>query len=244
VEFGAAFKAIIAPHDEKYNPTERPFKAKRVAEESERTSVESRAVPLPTASMSKEELSAKGNVTVVLGGQPNFEMLIHDGSMFLYGLADGVVSDRVALCGFGDYKFVLGGDASKYLTDNDSLSWEFKIEDAEKFTSVFCLADGHSLKEPCPAEPMTLHAFMTFLERNEQVGVSIANHKIERKKSEKSEGGEAWMYEVKPEGDCVGVIVQKFTGKKVKPTWANIAAMLSAKKVKESAHTKVFIKMT
>jgi hypothetical protein len=169
-------------------------------------------------------------------------MLIQDGSMWLHGLADGVVSDRVALCGLGEYKFHLGSDATKYLTDRESLSWEFKITD-DQYTTVFALADGHTMKELCPAEPMTLHAFMTFLERNSQVGISIANHKVDRKKSEKSES--EWTYHGQPEGGCVGVITQKFASKKAgRPTWANVGAMLNGKKLKECAHTKVFIKMT
>ena len=213
-----------------------------MAEECASTSVEARAVPFPTASVTVEELKAKGNLTIVLGGQPNYEMLIQDGSMWLHGHADGVVSDRVALCGLGDYKFHLGSDATKYVTDSESLSWECKITD-DQYTTVFAIAEGHTMKELCPAEPMTLHAFMTFLERNSQVGISIASHKVDRKKSEKSES--EWTYHVQPEGDCVGVVTQKFANKKGgKPTWANVGAMLNGKKLKECAHTKVFIKMT
>jgi len=241
-EYAASFRTMIATHNEKYNPSGNSFKPKRAAEESAATSVEARAVPLPVASVTKEALTSKGNLVVVLGSQPHFELLVQGGGLWLHGLADGVVSDQVALCGLGDYKFHLGSDATKYLTDSESLSCHFKITD-DQFMSVFGVAEGHTMREVCPSAPMTLHSFMSFLERNSQVDTCIANHKVER---QAAESGNGWTYKVEPEGDCVGTIVQKFgtTKKAAKPAWANVGALLDGKKVRDSPHAKVFIKMT
>jgi hypothetical protein len=110
-EYAASLRTMIATHNEKYNPSGNSFKPKRaVPEESAATSVEARAVPLPVASVTKEALTSKGNLVVVLGSQPHFELLVQGGGLWLHGLADGVVSDQVALCGLGDYKFHLGSE--------------------------------------------------------------------------------------------------------------------------------------
>jgi hypothetical protein len=114
-DYSETFKGIMKEHDERYNPTGVPYKLKRSAAEPLSATVDSRAVSRPgVEGVTKETLQTKGNLAVVLGSEPFYEILVcKDGNLWLHALNDGVVSDQVALCGLGDYKYTLGEDADK-----------------------------------------------------------------------------------------------------------------------------------
>lgn len=54
----------------------------------------------------------------LLSPMPRFYQLLvtADGELFLHALNDGVVSDEVALCGFGAGEYAIGGDVAKVTT--------------------------------------------------------------------------------------------------------------------------------
>ena len=89
--------------------------------------------------------------------------------------------------------------------------------------------------EKFPSKPRTLHSFMSFLEKQNQVNILFANYKVERK-TVTTDGVETWQYVMTAEQECVFSITQKFGKAKnsAKPTRETIGALLDHARVKAS----------
>ena len=112
--------------------------------------------------------------------------------------------------------------------------------DSDQLKAAFCVDRNTSLPGKFEVKPATLHAFMSFLEQNGQVSVTMPNHTIERVANQDS----TWSYKISAESECVCKVTQKFGGKFKKPRQDNFAAVLDAGKVKESVHVLAYLKMT
>ena len=120
------------------------------------------------------------------------------------------------------------------------VAWYPFMFDSDQLKAAFCVDRNASLPGKFEVKPATLHAFMSFLEQNGQVSVTMPNHTIERVANQDS----TWSYKISAESECVCKVTQKFGGKFKKPRQDNFAAVLDAGKVKESVHVLAYLKMT
>jgi hypothetical protein len=93
-----------------------------------------------------------------------------------------------------------------------------------------------------PTRPMTLHEFLTHLEKNGQVCVELTNHKVTRDKVLQVGGEEKVTYGVIQDEKCVFQFSANLTKTK-KYRAENLACMVSANLVKQSLHVKPYIRM-
>ena len=268
VEFKAAFRALLASHNVKFNPTEKVAKTKRPLDEQQVDSVDSRAVALPGLQVTRDALANEGELVQVLGTEPFWEMWIVKGKMYLHALSDGVVSDEHAICGTGSGEYLVVDEGLRASPESSinrrhrlcprahplcaqhtahvnrncwggSSVYNFDIRsDSDK--AAFSVDGG--LAGKFPASPRTYHEFLSFLEKNGEVDISIPNHTMTREKS-----GDAWNYKINPDSPCVYRVTQKFGGKggrATKPRHDTVGALLDANTVKESKNVDSFIKFT
>ena len=170
-DYAEAFKAITKEHDERYNPGGVPYKPKRAAADPLGTTVESRAVSLASVEgVTKETLQTKGNLAVVLGSEPFYEILVcKDGILWLHALNDGVVSDQVALCGLGDYKYTLGEEANRLVQGTGANTWRNILSchaDCKQVSCIpFCLCPTC-----CRCQLVPLHSYRRPMESHILLG--------------------------------------------------------------------------
>ena len=121
-DFKVAFKEVVRMHNEAHNPTGVPWKPKRLADTDLDQSVDSRAQVLQAASITKDQLAAKGDLACILGTEPNYELMVcTDGHLWVHALNDGILSDQVPLCGCGNYNDILGSDAEPVMQEQGAL---------------------------------------------------------------------------------------------------------------------------
>ena len=113
------FDTLANSHNSKFNPGGVPFKTsnKRTADEMG-SSDDSKAVSLagvPGVPITKDlVLEAHPDIVQIIGSSPSFELLVSkDGSLYMHGLEDSVVSTELMLCGCGDGVYDLGNAAQK-----------------------------------------------------------------------------------------------------------------------------------
>ena len=113
-DFKVAFKEVVRMHNEARNPTGVPWKPKRLADTDLDQSVDSRAQVLQAASITKDQLAAKGDLACILVTDPNHELMVcTDGHLWVHALNDGILSDQVPLCGCGNYNYILGSEVDQ-----------------------------------------------------------------------------------------------------------------------------------
>ena len=123
--------------------------------------------------------------------------------------------------------------------------YPFKVTD-DQWKATFSLAATCAITERFPTTPQTLHAFLTFLERNSQVEVSMPNHSIKREVLQVAKEGQgSWAYKIEEEKTCVHRISQTFssTARGVKPVWKNVGALVDAAKARESKNIQAYVKI-
>jgi hypothetical protein len=194
---------VFDEHNKKHNPSGVPFKGnqKRAAELS--TAEEESAQSLPACDKSWEALAPE---VVLAGPTSNFEIGIKDGSLYLHGLEDGIVSGHRSLLSFW----------GRYLTSNDKkdisknpnklLPWKMESMDFQASFSV----DATGSPKPSDAllsfnaAPASLEAFLKHLEENYITGVSVEVHELTLRQAPSTVNPteQCNSYTVKPMDEC------------------------------------------
>ena len=127
--------------------------------------------------------------------------------------------------------------------DRGATWYPFAIAD-DQWTAVFEVDSTCAITEKFQQTPATLQSFLTFLESNAQIDVTIPNNKVVRTKAQAADA--VCQYGITEEAKCVHKITQKFSkaARGVKPTFGTLGALVNAAKVKESDHVKALCKMT
>ena len=115
----------------------------------------------------------------------------------------------------------------------------------DQWKATFTLESTCTITERFPETPQTLHAFLTFLEKNSQVEVSMRNHTIKREVvAAPREGQSAWSYKINEEQTCVHRITQAFSSsaRGVKPSFKNVGALVDSSKARDSTHVLAYVK--
>lgn len=124
VEYRNSVRQLVQEHDKEWNPSGVPWKLKRPLEEDSQSNVEAAAVTLPGASETKESLLAEegAEVHTVMGAEPFYELVASKGRLFVFALADGVISDQQPVCGLGAGEYYVGDDAKKVMSAGSALN--------------------------------------------------------------------------------------------------------------------------
>ena len=114
VDYQVVFKELCAEHNKKYNPSGMTFKGnKRPAGDADETTMEARAVTLPSAQVAKADLTKETDFYETIGLETFYELWAAKGHLYLHAIGDGVVGDEHPICGSGSGEFVLKEEAQK-----------------------------------------------------------------------------------------------------------------------------------
>ena len=193
---------IIDEHNATHNPSGVPYKGdqKRPAE-VDSLQEEEAAVSLPALQETWEAL--KPDVELA-GPSSNVKVGIKDGSLYLLGVEDGVVTAKDALACFWGRYLCDSTDKKDIAKNKDKLPW--KMTDTN-YVASFTIATEKNPKADLvsfPASPQSLAAFLHHLEKN-----SVANQTVEMQELTYSQspnpldpGKMTSSYTVKPIEDC------------------------------------------